>query len=268
MEPAWLVLLLVAFSVSSSFASENTVLNSTRGYVERRTAVARMSETLSSASVRGMIDFVKNPGPQRAVSGEELDTLRNDVLDKLLGQRLLPPGLSRIVLGIVENQNEEAVWRDYVLQKVPQLVARQASDPEFQKEMVGAVKKLAAEKKHSFSGTALIALERMSRGEIGHVGREEVARIAIGVASSATHSAINRQTALQVAGACNAPGSAVLARMWLGDTSQPVNMRAAAAAVLGQTGGSGDLEQLTVLGRSGDTRLRTAALRAIEGLRE
>ena len=77
--------------------------------------------TLTRSDAEVLLGFIKS---KKAPDGVDLDTfhvLRNDAADVLLAQKAPVPGLERAMLSVIEDPKHDLVWREYVIQKLPDL---------------------------------------------------------------------------------------------------------------------------------------------------
>ena len=189
------------------------------------------------------------------------------MLDKLLIQRRLPPHLVEQMLRMVDDSKQGVVWRDYVLQKFPNAIERISGDDFLTDKMLKTLWTMVQSTEHTFSGTALLALERLSRNQETSISIDRLATESIKVAESEFFTPVNRQTALQVGVLSGAgDGAVALARKWLADETLPVGMSLSAMNTLGQAGSRQDGVLLKRFASSGDVRIRKAARLSLKQL--
>ena len=248
-------------------ADDRRILDRTQSYEVRQRAISGLSQNLPQQTVSALMGFLGSIEKPEKLTQTEWNTLKNDILDKLLVQRRFPTHLSDLILRLVDDPSQDVVWRDYVLQKFPVAFGRETEDAYVRHQLRETLWRLARVKEHTFSGTSLLALERLSRQKSSEVKRERVGTEALRIAISGEFTPANRQTALHVAAMCGSQGGAVrLARRWAPSDAFPVGMRLAAVNVLGTLGAGSDAGLLAELATSGDARLKTAARRATKRL--
>lgn len=265
-----LTTLLLPFCVSAaSFVYSSNVAQviceDSQGYSyeERFRMIHTLDKNISAGDVDYYFNFLSRPFKGDDLRAGEFDTLKNDLADKLLVQHRLPKNITGRFLHMIDQKALGVVWRDYVLQKLPDLYKRVETE-----DRVRILKKLwesADSVEHTFSGTALLSLSRMDRLYPGVVVSERFAERALAVVQGVAFSDQNKITALQLLAESRHPEALNLARKIL-DAESTVMLRVSAIGVLGIMGQSADKEDLLYYANSPEFRLRRAAKAALQRL--
>lgn len=265
------VVLLPCYVHSKSFVYLSNhakhICEDTEGYsYEARFRLIRaLDGTISMGDMEHYLDFLERPFKEGSLQRGELNTLKNDLADKLLMQRRYPEDLADRFLKMVDHKTLGIVWRDYVLQKLPDLYERVEKD-----ERIRILEKLwekADDTHHTFSGTALLGLSRLSSHYPDAVASNQLAEKALAVVKGVEFPEQNKLTALQILAEARHPEVLNLARETL-NTDSSVMLRVSAIGVLGLVGQSVDREILSAYAKSPEYRLRRAAEAALERLDE
>ena len=90
---------------------------SEKGYAPRITAVHQLGRALGSNDIQALYWFLSTPvSRQGALDSMSFNALKNDVLDALIGQDRMPPGLQQVLVGNVRDKAMDITWRDYCVQ--------------------------------------------------------------------------------------------------------------------------------------------------------
>lgn len=232
-------------------------------YEERFRAIHTLDETISAGDVDYYLNFLSRPFKGDDLREGEFDTLKNDLADKLLVQHRLPKDITVRFLRMIDQKALGVVWRDYVLQKLPDLYNRVETEARVQ--ILEKLWEETANAQDTFSGTALLSLSRMNRLYPGVVVSERFAERALAVVQEATFPDQNKLTALQLLAELRHPEALNLAREVL-NAESTVMLRVSAIGVIGLMGQAVDRENLLVLVKSPEFRLRRAAKAALRRL--
>jgi hypothetical protein len=113
------------------------------------------------------------------------------------------------------------------------------------------------EKDKTMAGTALIAVERLSRDH-AEFDRKKVEETALALATDERCGEASRITAMRICGMTGATNVLPSARI-TAQTGESVTLRMAAIATVGDLGGREDMELLKAMTRSSEKRLKTVA---------
>lgn len=266
-----LFLLLFLYGMGFGWAAEDNVKIVTgesgkASYEERLKLIHGLGNDLSKKEIQRLVAFLSKPVRKDFVAPDSLATLKNDVADKLIAQKTLPQGLSDVFVNAIDDVSQTVVWRDYALQKLPELYLKLSEKDK--KNRAKLLDKLWAETDHAeatFSGTALLGLRRLSSKD-QTVSADETAKKAMAIAKDERHPLANRVTALQVAASMGEKEALFYAREILAeaDGSRPIMLRVSALATLGIMGTKEDVAVLAKVAESSEYRLRKAAQAALE----
>ena len=229
-------------------------------YKERFRFIHTLSNNVSTGDVEYYLNFLNQPYKKGSLREGEFNTLKNDLADKLLLQRTLPQGFTEHFLQMIDHQALGVVWRDYVLQKLPDLYERVEESERFQ--VLDKLWEETGHTEHTFSGTALLGLHRLSKVYPELIDPNRLAEQALLVVKADTFPEQNKITALRLAGELGHPEALNFARELL-DSESSVMLRASAIGVLGLLGQTSDKEFLHTYAKSSDFRLRRAAESAL-----
>jgi len=231
-------------------------------YAIRSQAAAQLGETLNENEIHSLILFLQRRSAEDVLAMEELNALKNEVVNLLRRQDGFADELAERLMEMHRAPGTDEVWRDYCIQHLGALFP----------EMDGALRGPAAElffkatdvKGGSLCGTALIALN--SNTNVPEIDAERVGTLAVEVASSADRGSAARTTAIQIASQLGVPSVLPVARQLMGDPHQVSMLRMSAVAAVGALGDADDLNEITRLCGSRDARIRRAAVSALKQL--
>ena len=184
----------------------------------------------------------------------------NERLDELLRAPRIDPAFPRLLASVVSDRTRDEQWRNHCLQVVPDCMMRLDRDSPDRELLSSALGKAASERSTVLAGTALLGYARLSEAT-GVPSSEEVAAMAVAIASDASSASENVVTALRV---CAERGEASVlpaARYWArhGDGEF---LRCVAISAVRDLGGADDAAFLRSLlparTRSEDSMLRKA----------
>lgn len=233
------------------------------GYEARFRLIRTLDNNISMTDIEYYLNFLDRSFKKGDLRVGEFNTLKNDLADKLLMQRILPREMAKRFLGMTDQKALGVVWRDYVLQKLPDLYERVE-----EVDRVLILDKLwgaADSTEHTFSGTALLGLDRIGSKYAEMVDSDRFAEQALLIVKEAEFPEQNKITALQLLAESGHPEALDLARKIL-NTESTVMLRVSAIGVLGSLGQSVDRETLSVYTKDSEFRLRHAAQCALERL--
>ena len=192
-------------------------------------------------------------------------------MDILLRQDRIPDALGKQLVDMYRDGSHDNVWRDYCIQYMsacydavkPTGVETNAADIE-RKEIAKSYDEALLEKDKTIAGTALIAVEQLSRDH-AEFDRKHVGETALCLATDDRCGEAARITALRVCGMLGKSEVVPVARV-LAQTGESVALRMAAAATLGDLGEKADMELLQSLSAGSEKRVSTVASSAVARL--
>jgi len=230
-------------------------------YEARFRLIRTLGNTVSMGDMEYYLNFLERPFEAGSLRKGEFNTLKNDLADKLLMQRMHPRGIVDCFLRMVDRKALGVVWRDYVLQKLPDLYEHAEKDDRFQ--ILEKLWVATASKEQTFSGTALLGLCRIGGIHSGTVDLNCLSERALAIVKEAKFPDQNKITALQILADFRRRETLGLARSLLNADSS-VMLRVSAIGVLGRIGQSNDKDILFAYSKSSDFRLRRAAQAALK----
>ncbi len=260
--------------------------------------INKLTYSLLDDDVAALIDMLAWPNDRfpEGMRPIEINAVKNDVLDKLLRQEILPEGVGRAMAEMAGDSSQDVVWRDYCVQFMGTFYDRAAAEQEFAPKNIngGAQASATADNEDvasldelqiiraamfqaldvrgsTIAGTALIGLENLSRTH-DEFDREEIIGKAVEIASDELASTESRLTALRLAAHLTAEGTghketAATARM-LAQTGETVLMRSAAIVTLGEVGSASDRELLESYALDDNRQIVHAAKLALQRMDE
>lgn len=236
-------------------------------FVERR----RSLHSLDAATLRRNSDrLLAFLNVAKVPSGMELDdflSLKNDVADLFIAHDIAPSAHLRLSLTTIADSAADFVWRDYCLQKLPELLASEQLDPADRATAADILQSLTRADVPGLTGTACIAALRLADTPAADLapGAETLGRRALRCASDTEALLIDRVTTLQIAAELGHFGTAAYAATLLEAPSSdvPPMLRVSALAALGVLADPAYLPLLERHRLSPDVRLRAAARTAL-----
>lgn len=234
----------------------------------RREALTKLTRTLSSDDIEGLslfLDFRSKDNDE--LSSAAFNAIKNDALVVLLNQKSVPDGIGGKLAGMFEDKEHDNRWRDYLLQYLSQCYDRH-SDPgsDEQKEIRAAYDMALNDRNEKFAGTALMAVERLSRSH-SEFDRKEIGDKAVELALANDTHYDTKITALRVCAMMGRKEVVPQVRI-LAQTGETVPVRLAAIATLGDLGDERDLEYIESLAASDDKRLQRISETASANLKK
>lgn len=218
---------------------------------------------LQRADTQELLLFIKERQSPGDLDLEEFNVLRNDAADVLLAQDSPVPRLDRVMLAIANDPKHDLVWREYVIQKLPDLYLS-VDNEKSRSRVLKELKSKAGDTEYIFAGTALLGLYRLSQSDTKAVAESEVRDFAWEIISNDSFAEANRITALQVGAKLGDQRAVEAARKLLAEANTSIPLRSSALATLGIANDSADLPVLEQYAKSPEYRLRTAAKAALE----
>lgn len=230
----------------------------TETYAERHRATYRLSKNLSADDVAVLLRFLGKQTAEDSVRDSELRTLKNNVADALIGQNKPEPGLVDSFISLASDSAQDAAWREYILQKLPELGLR-FNAPEIRNRVADFLREKTESLEYIFAGTAIISLQRLGTQDPGLVGPVEIAHRSTVILDEPRQTTASKLAALQVLSASDKEAGVERAKRVLQDDTKPIMLKVSALATLGEMGDRQDLPMLKRYEQSPDYRLRTAA---------
>lgn len=220
---------------------------------------------LNRSQIDVLLRFIRGKEVPEGMAKQQFDVLRNDAADVLLSGRGAVPGLHQALLRMADSADYDLVWREYIVQKLPDLYAMAGNERE-RGEVLTALRQKTGDRDYYFSGTALLGLYRLWRDRDAVISTDELRERAWLIIGDEAYQDGNRASALQVAALTGDERAAAQARVWLADRSVPVPLRSSALATLGMVRESEDRALLEQYARNPEYRLRTAARASLRAL--
>jgi hypothetical protein len=87
-------------------------------YHSLKDAISKLSKNLSADDVAALCEMLTWPNDQfpEGMRAIEINAVKNDVLDRLLRQHMLPEGIGQQMVEMASNSDNDPVWRDYCVQ--------------------------------------------------------------------------------------------------------------------------------------------------------
>jgi len=242
-------------------------------YSSMQKAIQNLPKKLAPADVVALRDLLNQPTeafPKR-LRPIEVNSIKNDILDKLLRQKTLPSGIGQQLADMSKNRKNDPVWRDYSIQYMPQYYERATQDPSIREEERTQIREalIAAldERDGTLAGTALIALELLSKKD-QTFNRKTILETGVDIATDETASTSSRLTALRVTAKEGDPNAIIDTARTLAQTGETVLLRSAALVTLGEIGNSNDQELIESYLQSDNKQIAAAAKIALTKLKK
>jgi hypothetical protein len=239
-----------------------------RGYAKRIRAVHELPHTLPPKAIEVLSLFLQTPYNKESGLREiEHEALRNDVVEKLVRQDVLPPGLGTLLVDMFRDPNQGDVWRDYCVQFFSTYYTRKWKTDEVDEgdseraAILQAYDDALRETDKTIAGTALLAVDRLS-ADYGEFDRGAITSNAVHLASDDNAFAPIRMTALLV---CEQHGTREVlpAARILAQTGENTHLRMVAVKTLGSLGETQDIELLNAMAKDRDTNVAAVAVMAL-----
>jgi len=247
--------------------------NKKASYSSMQKALQRLPEELSFADVSALREVLDRPienFPKR-LRPIEVNSIKNDILDKLLRQKKLPTGMGYQLVKMVEDSKNDSIWRDYSIQYMPQYYERALQDSSVSEQERTAVRNALFsalnQREDTLAGTALIALELLSKND-PDFDRKTILKTATEITNDETASTSSRLTALRISAKKGDAKSVVKTARTLAQTGETVLLRSAAIVTLGEIGSFDDQELLESYLQSNNKQIVSAAKIALNTLQK
>jgi len=233
-----------------------------RDYLPRLRAVHALGTDLSADEVNALYALLDRKDGEDALSAEELNGLKNDVVNALKKQTRPPADLANNLAAMYAEANHDEVWRDYCIQHLGDWYPSIASSND--QAMARQVLWSAADAKGgTIPGTAMLALCGLAGRP--NFAQELIAAKALAMVKDEATGNPGRMTALQVCARLGNRQALPVARALVG-SSASVMLRVSAIGCIGILGDASDKPLLEKQAASSDRRLRVAAESALKKL--
>ena len=244
-------------STGSGLRNSRPSAGSTAITTRRAGSSREIASSVSDADVqvlRGDLQRIRNPN---AANIEDERSLVNEMLRCLKNGEHLRGNYENVLVGIYRDTNQDAVIRDYSIQFLGDYY-ESAKD----KALVESVLWDAAmEKQGTIAGTALLALNRISKASDQN-DRDQLCNETLKIASDDSYGQAARTTALRLCGMQKTAGAIPIAQRIL-RKSDCVSLRIAAAATLGDLRAEESIPLLKSVSGSLEDPARYAAQNAL-----
>lgn len=251
-----------------------------RNYNSMSRAIHQLSKELELDDVEALLEMLtwSNERFPEGMRPIEINAVKNDVLDRLLRQNVLPEGIGLQLVEMASNSENDPVWRDYCVQFMAPYYERALGELNLTTEGTEAHRGRASntfvssseaggekideldavreamvaaldERGTTIAGTSLIGLELLSRTH-DEFDRDVIVGKASEIAADESASAASRMTAMRLSAQIsnNEQGISNIevaesARL-IAQTGETVLLRSAAIVTLGETGSEADRELL------------------------
>jgi len=262
------------------------VIDPEAGYQERLAAMRMLGREMSTNDVAVLMGFLKDPMPEDAkLRPLSYNSIRNDAYEILLRQEELPEGMGELLIEGYNRPDQDDMWRNYCLQFMPSYYERVATakgsgarsvlatnedtpsgDSSSQTPELAVIQETLwdalGERDNSNAGTALLALDKLSRNH-EEFKREEINAAMLDLASDESASLANRVTAIRLCGE-HKNIQALEAARDLARNADATMLRCAAIATLGEIGTEEDMVFLETLTASRDQRISSIAATSLK----
>ena len=215
---------------------------------------------LPLADLVALSSFLVRKPAEDSASADELASLKNNVADALLAQTELPSGLLQALESAFADADQGEIWREYVVQKMPELVKR--ADGEQRERGLAFLRERIRDTGYIYAGTSLLGLQRLHDHSVELVTSSEVAKSAQTILMGEGYRMASKMTALQILALHDKFEARALAKKWLVE-NEAVMLRISALATLGSVGDRSDFPEIERYAKSPEMRLRKTAQAAL-----
>ncbi len=233
-------------------------------YVARLKAVHALGRDLSEQEVASLSDLLYRKQGEDSLPMDQLNALKNDVVNILKLQHRKPQTLARLLMALHNDRSQDVVWRDYCVQHLGSIYD-QMDDSQEKAWAQGLIWKATTETDSSIAGTALIALAN-NTGEAG-IDAAAVAEKALALCQDPRAGEAARITALQICATLDEKRALPLAR-GMAESARSAMVKMSAIAAIGTLGDESDRALLGTYVASSDVRLRKSARSALKRMDE
>jgi hypothetical protein len=242
-------------------------------YLNELSRINGLGDSLSPEEIKELYEYLEKPVDSNAsLDATEINAIKNQIMDKLLEQRVLPGDLGMKLTELFNNKRNDELLRNYSLQHFEPLLQQKVSRGIFMSDASDVIEVRSAfvspldEKNNSIAGTALLGMERATALDL-KIDRDLVARKAVQYAGDSGCDVRTRIAAVQVCGVMKREDALNVVRE-LAIKSDPVSLQVAAICTLGHIGGNSDIDGLREISGQGGRFVRNAAEQAIVKIEE
>ena len=235
------------------------------GYEPRIMAANNLSKVLQADTQTALIRFLYSTPDSAKLSANQLNALKNDIANVLVGQNSVSPDLDNSLIEMFRDAKMDAVWRDYCIQFLGMRYS-QVSNAAIKKEIWRVMMEALANKAEAIAATALLALYHNADSD--DKLKDEVAQAATSAARNADTPPQVRMTALQIGANLGIEELLPVARELAKDEKAAIVLRISAIAAIGTLGNASDLAMLDVMAKDQGSRLCMAAEAARKKIRK
>lgn len=253
-------------SATSPSPKVGLIVNATGASIsERYKAVHSLSDDLGQPEIRSLLNFLAALPDGRESNLEGVRVLKNDILNVLIeNQNAETEGLTEVLTGIYQNQEQDAVMRDYAIQHLIGWYKKKSGPESKTKEKVRKILREAFGKSDSIAGTALLGLHRISIVD-PLIDSQQVNQRALALALSDETQVATRITAIQVCSERHLKEVLPTIQLLMQNPG-PIPLRLSAIAALGCLGNSEHLTLLRPLESESNELIQTAVRSALTRL--
>lgn len=235
-------------------------------YHSRYVSIQRLKGDAQPADLEAYLQFLGKPLAESPLDVGELAALKNDVADYLLKQKQNPGDLARRFLELLKDSRQTIVWREYILQKLPE-AHQNVQSPELRAQLIQALWAHTTDETTVNASTALLSLHRLytTQAPNADISAKQLESAIHELVNDSDTKAANRATALHLLANLNADAAYRIAQTWL-QQDQPATMRMVAAYRVGEHGDAQDRKLLEPLRLHSDIRIRHSAKEALKKL--
>jgi hypothetical protein len=242
-------------------------------YLNEMSRINGLGDGLSLVDIKELYEYLERPvDASTDLDAVEINAIKNQIMDKLLEQRVLPGDLGMKLTELFKNKKNDELLRNYSLQHFEPLLQQKVTRGIFMSDASDVVEVRSAfvsaldEKNNSIAGTALLGMERATALD-PKIDRDLVARKAVQYAGDSGCDVRTRIAAVQVCGVMKRADALTVVRE-LAIKSDPVSLQVAAICTLGHIGGDSDIDGLREISGQGNRFVRNAAEQAIVKIEE
>jgi len=261
-----------------------TIINGSKNkadYNDYRVVMLQLTRKLSSDDISALMEFLNQKAADRSdMRAIAFNGVKNDVLDVLLRQDVLPQGIGLQLVEMYNDKSLDTMWRDYCVQFITnyyerrwiyadssQTVSKKTDAKDAEREVIEAVYWDALkETDTTIAGTALLGLNTLSQQDLT-IDQERVSQAAVDLLSNPEVGEPPRITAFSIVASLDNQEALPEARV-IAQTGETVTLRMAAIAAIGQLGSDSDMELLASLVHDDEERIRRIAKNALETVRK
>lgn len=243
-------------------------IDNERTYAKRIKAMHELPLNLQPKAIELLSLFLQIPYSKESELREiEYEALRNDAVEKLLRQDVLPAGLGTLLVDLYRDTNQGDVWRDYCVQFLGSYYERRwkpdgANEDDAERvAILQAYDEALRETDKTIAGTALLGIDRLAT-TYREFDRGAIISNAVCLASDDNAFAPIRMTALLICEQHRAREALPAARI-LAQTGENTHLRMVAVKTLGSLGETPDIELLTAMAKDQDTNVAAVAVMAL-----